>query len=107
MNENGTRHGRGDTAEIESHRAMPAEIAVVRSADVQALGDVVELTLDVATQGEAPRRLRFRMPSGIARDFALRLVHSAANLSCMAVGVLGGLDDGLLGQATGLAAAIC
>ena len=63
--------------------ARPGELGTACDAHAVCVENAVELTLDVARAGEPSRPVRVRLPVDVARDLALRLVHCAANVSCL------------------------
>ncbi|SDR38348.1 hypothetical protein SAMN05444161_3413 [Rhizobiales bacterium GAS191] len=94
-------------AGIDAPGLVPVEAGTVQHATMRCADDAVELTLDVTAEGGQLRRVQLRMPREIAQEFALGLVRSAANLSCMLLGFLGKFDDRFLDQASDLVAVIC
>src|SRR5579871_563905 len=55
---------------------------VVQGADAQSVDGAVALTFDVRAAGGGLERVRLLVPAKVARELALKLVRSAAAVSC-------------------------
>jgi hypothetical protein len=79
--------------DLKTREPAVTEANVVQSADAQCTGGAVTLTFDVAATGGMPQRVQLLMPGEIAREFALKLVRSAAAATFVLLCLVGSLDN--------------